>query len=1054
MNQCFGSCPPGYYAQSQVSTNYNQYSCQLCSSACLTCNGSSSYDCITCKSNYYWDGVGSCITSCSNGTYPNNLLQICSNCPYGCLSCTSALNCSQCIGNYTLTSTNQCKPTFNCTVPNCQYCSVLNTSQCAQCAPNYYIYNFTCITQCPSSTYALNGQCTNCSSSCLICNALGCITCSSSTYLYQGVCINVCPTGTYVNGGNCQVDPCIQYSPTSNDCLLCAAPYLLLNQSYPSNQTFYQIICTISCPSGSVQTGYSCVPCPFNCLSCSSPNTCTICGNGSYLYQGACQFSCPIGSYILNNQCKNCTLSHCTQCIMSNGMQSCIVCDELSYLSNGTCLLVCPTGTYANYDGSCNNCSSNCLQCTSIISCTLCASNTFLYLGQCLISCPITTYLYGNNSCQNCSIGCYQCSGLNNCVMCQTGYNLLIEGNSSNCVANCPAGLFSQLVTSSYSNSNQYQCNSCLSPCLTCSTSSSSCKQCNTGYSLLGSTCVQNCPSGYYSTSYQTVLVGNLSYVTSICYLCSSSCLTCINVATYCLTCPAGYILDNNNNCNSNCSSLRNYYSSSTRTCGNCSQLCYSCYGPGTDNCLSCNPPLQLFGGSCLSTCPFGYYSTSAYVCQQCAPICSSCAILSTNCTVCNNGYYLQFAGGIGSCVTKCTNGYYLNTTTQICTLCNSNCTTCFGGNQNQCLTCPSNQFLVNQTCLNICPNGSTPMITASSSQCIICPTNCQLCTYSNISTSLNCNQCLTGFYLINGNCTQNCPPGTYSSLATYTCITCEITGCQTCNLNASLIVSCSICYPSYYLFNGICLTACPSGTIAVGAVCTDICAVTQCTVTCLAGTYQTTTLSNNQTTTSCSNCSAYCLSCQNASSCLQCNNITYSYTSTVAGVSQTTCLTSCPPGFYALNNICVSCISPCQTCQQSTTGVACTTCQAGYYLLGSICYSQCPSGYYSSGSICSPCSSVCATCNVTGTNCTQCKNNLVVIPSCTGGCANGSYLSGNNTCSKCDAACLTCYGGSSYECSSCLNSSYVLISGSCSLNCPKQTVLYQSSCVNCPTNC
>jgi hypothetical protein len=195
-----------------------------------------------------------------------------------------------------------------------------------------------------------------------------------------------------------------------------------------------------------------------------------------------------------------------------------------------------------------------------------------------------------------------------------------------------------------------------MAPCLTC-TSTTTCLQCISGYSLLGSMCVATCPSGYYMGSSQGIVVNGVTYATSTCFSCSASCLTCNKTSTYCLSCPSGYILDASNNCVSNCVSPTSYYSPTTRMCSNCSQQCYSCYGPGTDNCLSCRPPLQLYASSCLSNCPFGYFSTPSYVCQVCSTSCLTCSASATDCTSCPSGLYLQANNGSFVCKSTCPTG-------------------------------------------------------------------------------------------------------------------------------------------------------------------------------------------------------------------------------------------------------------------------------------------------------------------------------------------------------------------------------------------------------------
>lgn len=235
------------------------------------------------------------------------------------------------------------------------------------------------------------------------------------------------------------------------------------------------------------------------------------------------------------------------------------------------------------------------------------------------------------------------------------------------------------------------------------------------------------------------------------------------------------------------------------------------------------------------------------------------------------------------------------------------------------------------------------------------------------------------------------------------------------------------------YQWNGFCLNVCPAAMYA-----TNISATINGTVTITLG---------------CNNCSTYCKTCVSSTICLQCITGTYLLTSGL----QSYCVTSCPSNYYLIVNICKQCPSPCQNCQFSLFGTYCLSCLPGYVQLGSVCYTTCPTGYYQNGTQCNLCSSVCASCSGSPTNCLTCKNVNVNIPTCIAnntGCTSSQYLSSNSVCSNCNSACLTCYGGSSFECSSCANSTNILINGVCTSTCPSGTIKNGTACIACPTNC
>jgi len=439
-----------------------------------------------------------------------------------------------------------------------------------------------------------------------------------------------------------------------------------------------------------------------------------------------------------------------------------------------------------------------------------------------------------------------------------TNYSLTTTNNQSTCTQICPIGTYSQGVQSTvFPNSNQYQCQTCYSPCLVCS-SSTSCSQCVNGYSLYGTTCVNNCPSGYFSAFYQTVTMNSGSYSTNICKQCSSSCLTCQNTPDSCTSCYSGFILDSTGNCQSNCVSPTTYYSASTRQCYNCSQLCYSCYGSSSNNCLSCNSPLQLYYGSCLAACPFGYLATSTFVCQPCAAPCASCELTPNNCLTCQSPFLLQRSNNYGSCVTTCSNGYF-DSNQGICAPCGSSCLTC--NSTTSCTSCASGLYLIQGLCQSSCVTGSVGVVINNQGVCITCSSNCQQCIYYSTNQTTQCTQCSTGLYLVNGACSISCPPLTYPSLTSYTCNDCGIPGCQNCILNSTLQVSCINCQASYLFIPSIgsCVLTCPQGFSAVGAECKVIPTCSgyiwngYCLAACPQGTYSViaTSTSSNITTTS-----------------------------------------------------------------------------------------------------------------------------------------------------------------------------------------------------------
>lgn len=81
--------------------------------------------------------------------------------------------------------------TCNITCPsNCLNCDGLG--QCTKCNTGYYIYNYTCVRNCPALYMSDSVQCIKCDSNCVVCQPDGkCITCISGLSVTPaGICIS------------------------------------------------------------------------------------------------------------------------------------------------------------------------------------------------------------------------------------------------------------------------------------------------------------------------------------------------------------------------------------------------------------------------------------------------------------------------------------------------------------------------------------------------------------------------------------------------------------------------------------------------------------------------------------------------------------------------------------------------------------------------------------------------------------------------------------------------------------------------------------------------
>lgn len=199
-------------------------------------------------------------------TYPNIVNRTCDSCPQ---------NCTNCVGNSTLVT---------CTVCNSGY--VLDSTAC-------YL---TCVT---AGTFAVNGICQGCYSTCKTCSTIytNCTSCYSNTtvpYLYNFNCISICPNGFYADNSSLScvkcTSPC-EYCSNSSvySCQTCISGYYLLNNT-----------CFATCPSNYYNSSGSCLVCVSPCFTCTTELSCLSCTNNTYLYQNQCLTQCPSGMAVIN----------------------------------------------------------------------------------------------------------------------------------------------------------------------------------------------------------------------------------------------------------------------------------------------------------------------------------------------------------------------------------------------------------------------------------------------------------------------------------------------------------------------------------------------------------------------------------------------------------------------------------------------------------------------------------------------------------------------------------------------------------------------------------
>ncbi|EAR90506.3 zinc finger lsd1 subclass family protein (macronuclear) [Tetrahymena thermophila SB210] len=1037
-----------------------------CHDSCLTCNGPTATQCLTCPPNSTQNG-NTC--TCISGYYAQNN------------SCIQT-----CQPGFIQDSTGKlCVQDF-CYAIQCQSCQ---NGLCTQCQPGFYLLNGQCLANCPSFSTQTGQQCVdlitqinngsyllksmfntyfseseivgsglttfgflgfiNTSSRALttVCNGyslLGGAYLSSQNSYIQRKFTGLQPHWQVIigytlykidswNNENVQLivdeNVIVTTQRNINDGVANICGRVSINdQIIKIQQTFTHASSSLSLliksnlnsdpftESYGIRELYVLVDyCSPNCITCNAQG-CIKCQSNYYLYNFKCNTVCPSGYAPDSNQvCQLCDLS-CQTCSKPQDNTSCLSCNPNHYLNpNKTCQNTCPSSYWKNNSNwQCSACDSTCFNCQSpgdSNSCTSCSGYRFLTSNKCLINCPSNTFpniQTNNNICQPCDSSCKTCDGpnSNNCLSCNAPQFFL--QSTKTCVLSCNPN--------QYKNISNQTCSSCDYSCSTCSGPSyTNCLSCSGNTFLYQNQCIANCPVKYFNNASNNQ-----------CTACDYTCQQCNGTApNNCLSCQLPRYFDpTSNSCLMTCNSNQ-YHDLNSNLCKQCDSLCLTCNGPLISNCTSCRQGLFLQNNICKPICDGSYYGeTLTNTCNPCDSTCLTCdGPNSNNCLSCQapNLFYQQ---GSKTCVTQCNSNQFKNTANQTCSLCDSSCSTCQGPSYTNCLSCTGNTYLYQNQCILNCP--SNYYGNNQNKQCTQCDPTCYLC---NGGANNNCLSCQNGRYLDQTlkQCVLNCNSNQYVDANSGQCMQCH-SSCQTCN--GPLISNCK---------------SCKSGLFLQDSQCKPIC----------DGSYFGDVMTNT-----CQPCFNSCKTCDgpNNNNCLSCLAPSLFFQQ-----SSKTCVSTCEINQFknTNNQSCSSCHSTCSTCS-GPNDINCLSCQANSFLYQNQCLSSCPIKYYGNtqNNQCSPCDPTCQTCNGSGSNnCLSCQLQRYFDPKtnqCVQICDSNQYPDINSdSCKQCDSSCLTCSGPSSSDCASCEQGTF-LQNGQCIQTCDDSYYMIPQSniCQKCDLNC
>ncbi|KRW99700.1 Insulin-like growth factor binding protein, N-terminal [Pseudocohnilembus persalinus] len=563
---------------------------------------------------------------------------------------------------------------------------------------------------------------------------------------------------------------------------------------------------------------------------------------------------------------------------------------------------------------------------------------------------------------------------------------------------------------------------------------------------------IYNCQDGYFEKGFPD----------NVCASCDTSCKTCYGDGSdNCLSCDTTY-LNLNDECVDPCGTG---YVGISGVCEQCDSGCETC-DTSQDNCLTCNFGYFHYNvdNTCLTTCPDGYYPSNKQ-CLQCDPTCFNCDwSTATDCTECTGTLYLYDS----QCIATCPDGTYTNTASNTCTICDSTCETCSGPADTECLTCDTyykgyyfyadeNRCLTKTQCESLSPDHVIDLddVDGENVSCIelICDPTCQTCDQNKY---YNCLSCASPRYLLYTQCVNTCLSYQFGDAATRTCMDCA-SECATCEFTDDYCYTCNDGY--YYLAaDFVCYDECPIGyfeedTTMTCDICDTNCMECDQTATTCTFCYEGTYLLNEICIAACPDLAYYTDEVANA--CYPCNyQCPLNYCS---GPAYSDCLTVCPDGYFeqTSSRTCEPCYPGCTLCDGAAT--VCSACAPNFLLQGTDCVDDCPVSFYfdETDVVCYACDASCYMCEGPAANqCTACEGNRFLQGNqCVIGCA-GTGVTGDltdNVCRNCDSSCTACYDYPN-QCTACAAGYY--LSGTLCQLCSDGYYGSGTACYECHNDC
>jgi hypothetical protein len=229
------------------------------------------------------------------------------------------------------------------------------------------------------------------------------VACQAGELCAMGTCVADCAAGQVSCGGAC-VDPKKDHDfcGAAGDCAGANA-----GVACQAGELCSFGVCALSCQTGLVQCGSTCVN-PKNDPSfcgassdCAGANAGTVCGQGEACVNGACVLECPPNMLFCDGKCVDAQHDplYCGASSDCAGANKGTVCGQDELCANGACDFVCPGGLVECPGNACVDGQNDPAHCGATLDCmggnagVICGASEACVNGACTVTCPVSQVL-------------------------------------------------------------------------------------------------------------------------------------------------------------------------------------------------------------------------------------------------------------------------------------------------------------------------------------------------------------------------------------------------------------------------------------------------------------------------------------------------------------------------------------------------------------------------------------------------------------------------------------------------------------------------------------